>query len=226
MIRNYTVYCHVSPCDKIYFGITGTTTKKRWNSGHGYCRNERFFEDIVKYGWDNFEHIIIKKDMMREDALSLEVELIKVYNSTNEDVGYNLTSGGTSYSHSQFTKDKLSELFSGKGNPMYGRRGKRGKDSHWFGTSGPMFGKEHSDETKDKISKSRLGKFNGDKNPSAVSVRCVTTGKEFGTLKEAGKYYSTAPCNISSACRGKIGSSGKLNGESLEWEYINGGLNC
>lgn len=54
-------------------------------------------------------------------------------------------------------------------------------------------------------------------------VRCITTKKEFDSLKEAGDFYN---CDLQShMCKivsGKVKSCGKLpDGTPLEWEYIN-----
>ena len=60
------------------------------------------------------------------------------------------------------------------------------------------------------------------KNPKARRVRCITTGKEFDCIKEAAGFYGIERRGISSCCRGKIKTSGKLNdGTKLKWEYIN-----
>ena len=52
-------------------------------------------------------------------------------------------------------------------------------------------------------------------------VRCITTGKEFGSIYEAATYYGMHNgSNIINCCRGKRKSAGKLNGVKLCWEYI------
>ena len=52
-------------------------------------------------------------------------------------------------------------------------------------------------------------------------VRCVTTGKEFKSAKEAADYYKVGDgSNIIGCCRGRLKSAGKLNGIKLRWEYI------
>ena len=44
----------------------------------------------------------------------------------------------------------------------------------------------------------------GSKNPAARKVQCITTGKTFNTIKEAGEYYLLTSCSdISKVCRGK-----------------------
>ena len=57
---------------------------------------------------------------------------------------------------------------------------------------------------------------------SHKKVKCITTGKIFNSLKEAGDYYGISNSHISSVCKGKRKSSGKhpKTNESLRWEYI------
>ena len=38
--------------NKIYIGQTCQNPEYRWNHGKGYKKNECFYNDIQKYGWD------------------------------------------------------------------------------------------------------------------------------------------------------------------------------
>jgi len=51
-------------------------------------------------------------------------------------------------------------------------------------------------------------------------VICITTGKEFNSIKEATEYYKIYQSGISDCCRGRISFAGKLNGEKLRWKYV------
>ena len=91
----YFVYCHTNKSNnKKYFGITKQKPKDRWDSGHGYRGNRYFWSAIKKYGWDNFEHIILKDSLSLEEANYWEEYYIKQYNSTDNNFGYNLSLGG------------------------------------------------------------------------------------------------------------------------------------
>ena len=91
----FTVYMHISPSNKRYIGITSTSTKHRWgNNGICYRPQPYFWKAIQKYGWDNFEHIIIAENLTKEEACKMEIELIKQYNSNNSKYGYNVSTGG------------------------------------------------------------------------------------------------------------------------------------
>ena len=108
----YTVYLHICPNGKRYYGSTQQDVDKRWLNGHGYKYNDKFWEDIVKYGWINIEHIIVAKELTKDEAYWLEEELIKVFDTTNSDKGYNVAKGGhgaNGYKHTEETKNKMSE---------------------------------------------------------------------------------------------------------------------
>jgi hypothetical protein len=93
--RNYVVYKHTSPSNKVYIGITGQTPpEKRWANGHGYTQNEYFNDEIIQYGWDNFMHEILFCNLTRIEAQEKECEMIAYYKSTDKSFGYNIKTGG------------------------------------------------------------------------------------------------------------------------------------
>ena len=88
------VYIHICPNDKRYVGITQKEDpKERWDSGWGYQSNAHFFNAIKKYGWNNIKHQVFKVDT-KEEMFYLEKYLIRYYNTTNPNYGYNHSSGG------------------------------------------------------------------------------------------------------------------------------------
>lgn len=94
--KTYCVYKHTNKFNgKVYIGITSQRPEKRWKNGYGYEGNEYFYRAIQKYGWnEGFEHEVIVDGLTKESACSIEIELIKAYDSTNSDKGYNFSSGG------------------------------------------------------------------------------------------------------------------------------------
>jgi predicted GIY-YIG superfamily endonuclease len=72
----YTVYMHKFPNGKVYVGITKNSIYTRWASGQGYKHNKRMTNAINKYGWENISHIIIAKNISKEEACKLEIEKI------------------------------------------------------------------------------------------------------------------------------------------------------
>lgn len=89
----YSVYIHINKDDdnKSYVGIS-KNPKKRWRNGKGYQSQPKFYYAIQKYGWNNFKHIILLKDLSLEEAWEKEKEYIKKYDTIND--GYNVHEGG------------------------------------------------------------------------------------------------------------------------------------
>lgn len=57
--------------------------ENRWREGKGYKKCEIMNKAILKYGWSNFEHIILCKTS-KDRAIILEKSLIKFYKNTSE----------------------------------------------------------------------------------------------------------------------------------------------
>ena len=132
----WSVYIHTFPNNKCYVGITSKKPELRWgHNGNNYCRQTYLFNAIQKYGWDNIKHEVVAKNMTEIDAKNLEMKLIKQLNCKHTN-GYNLTDGGNGV-----------------------------KGFGCFGENNGMYGKEHSEETKQKISLSRRNKLVGEENP-------------------------------------------------------------
>lgn len=89
--NNYSVYIHEFPDGKIYVGLTKQNPQKRWNNGNGY-RCQPVYKAILKYGWDNIKHIIVKDNLSETEARELEIKLINDFDSIN--TGYNVSPGG------------------------------------------------------------------------------------------------------------------------------------
>lgn len=94
MNNNYIVYIHTNKYNnKKYIGITCRDPKIRWGlNGNGYSSQDKFFNAIKKYGWNNFEHEIIAKNLNECEAKELETYYIDLYNSINN--GYNILREG------------------------------------------------------------------------------------------------------------------------------------
>lgn len=108
----YSVYIHKCPNNKVYVGITSKPVNERWKNGKGYSNNKHFMQAIIKYGWDNIEHIVIADNLNKVDACKLEQTLIKQYNSNNREYGYNKSIGGElsslGFHHTDEAKKKIS----------------------------------------------------------------------------------------------------------------------
>jgi len=113
----------------------------------------------------------IQENLTEEQALTLEQELIMFYGRKNNGTGIlrNLTDGGegiSGFTHSEESKKKtsltLTGKFAGKLNPMYGKNHteqvKQKQSQRMKGKTNSFYGKTHSEETKQKIGAARIGK--------------------------------------------------------------------
>lgn len=88
MQDTWCVYRHISPSNKVYIGITSRKPELRWE--HKGCN--KFYNAILKYGWDNIKHEILIDNASKEEACILEQMLISHYKRLG--VSYNITDGG------------------------------------------------------------------------------------------------------------------------------------
>ena len=159
--KRYYLYVHISPSNKRYYGITSEDkVQDRWLNGKGYHRNEHFTNAINKYGWENFQHIVLFDNLTKEEACLLEQMYIALYDTANKKYGYNNSLGGEHGLASEQTKKKISESLKGENNPNYGRQ----------------FTEEH----RKKLSESKKGGVTkGKNNGMAKAVLMFTKEGEF-----------------------------------------------
>lgn len=148
---DWCVYVHTNKINgKKYIGQTCKNPKIRWKNGTGYKSSTYFYSAIQKYGWNNFEHKIVAKNLTKKEADCVEMTLIKCYNTQNINFGYNLCSGGHRGKQNQKTREKMSKLQKGKKRPprseeyrrkMSETQKKRLSDP----TKNPMYGKKRPD---------------------------------------------------------------------------------
>lgn len=200
MNNTFCVYMHTNKLNnKKYIGITKNEPEKRWNKGSGYKKCPAFWNAILKYGWQSFEHTILYKGLTKNEASEKEIELIEKYNTTNARYGYNISKGGYG---------KYSFVLSDESKKKIALNNK--------GEKNPMFGKHHSEETKLKMRNKKLGtkvsketrekqsqcRQRGD-NGNAKSIICLDDNKRYNCIEDAAEYYSVSASKISAVCRGK-----------------------
>ena len=197
--------------------------KHRWvKTGNGYKNNADFYEAIQTYGWDNIEHIVIADNLTKNDAETLEEQLINDNKTYDSNYGYNTRIG---MKWNEEYKAMMSEIMSGDNNYWFGKtfteeHKSKLSESH-SGKNNHMYGKHHSEETKQKISESNKDKYIGSKNPKAKRIICITTNTVFDCMIDGANYYGIPAQSISKCCRGIIKSGGKLSdGTKLVWRYI------
>lgn len=111
--KKWRVYVHINKINKKkYVGVTSKPNPNhRWQNGNGYKQNTHFYSAIQKYGWDNFEHIILLENLTEEEAKDYEKKYIKELKTQDRKYGYNMTSGGDGtpgFYPSEETRKKLS----------------------------------------------------------------------------------------------------------------------
>lgn len=156
-----------------------------------------FHRALNKYGKINFKWCVIKNCYSLDDLNKFEIKFIREYDTFNN--GYNLDLGGKGsigFRHSEETKRKMSLSKRGKRNPNYGRvfseehrvklsiagknriqlkgkeslnYGRKLSDDHRKRISISNKGRVCSEETKNKISETRI------KNKSTAKKYIITT---------------------------------------------------
>lgn len=105
--KDYYIYLHISPSNKYYVGYScQKNPNARWRYGKGYCTQPLIWEAIQKYGWDNFQHKILKTNLTFDEANYWEIYYISQYKSNDRKYGYNLTPGGSNPNQSEEAKLK------------------------------------------------------------------------------------------------------------------------
>lgn len=195
--NKYCVYMHKNKINgKIYIGQT-CSLKTRWYS-ECYKDSSYFYRAIKKYGWDNFEHIILKDHLTLEEADQIEKEAIFHFDSTNRDKGYNLLSGGNhGYSHSKETIQRIKQS-----NQKYWQEYFNNKDTKELGL-------KHMEIMHNKARK---------------KVMCLNTGQIFNSLTAAANFAGLKQATpICRCCKGERKTAGKhpVTQERLRWSYYN-----
>lgn len=194
---NYTVYMHKNKINgKVYIGITKQKPKYRWNDGNGY-KNQIFYRAIEKYNWNNFEHIILYKNLTKEEAEEKEIQLIKKYKSHCNKYGYNILD--------DINKNKVERNLSKK------RKKREVKEITREKLRKANLGKHLSDISKQKLSKLRKNKPNFKNRKKVI---CVETNIIYDGLISAFQSTNIKIGNIQSVCSGRSKTAG-----GYHWRY-------
>lgn len=194
--KMFCVYVHTNKENgKRYVGITSKLKPEhRWNGGRGYSENPHFYAAIQKYGWDGFEHTVLKDGLSEKDACVMERDLIRKWCTQDVRYGYNMTSGGEGtpdYHPSEETRAKLS----------FARMKENLSEETLRRRSDGLRGRRFSEEHKRRI---------GDGNSKAIQMLSLD-GKmlrSFKSAKDAEDELRISHSHISRCCHGHRKSAG------------------
>lgn len=190
------IYVHKNKINgKCYVGQTILPPQRRWKTdGRGYISQQKFYRAIQKYGWNEFEHIILEENIPEDQLQFRESYWIKYYDSVNN--GYNVEDGMPGGHRSEETKQHIrnywtpekrkrkSLAMSGEGNSMYGTH-RSGKDA-----------------------------------PTKRAVVCIETGDKFFTAKEGAEWAHTGRHIFKALKDPSKHSAGRCpNGTPAHWRY-------
>ncbi|EMS72179.1 NUMOD3 domain-containing DNA-binding protein [Ruminiclostridium cellobioparum] len=167
--NGYTVYMHTCKINnKYYIGITQQQVEKRWGvEGCGYKTQLLFYRAIKKYGWnEGFNHEIIAINLSKQDACNLEIQLISHYKSNNPKFGYNIAYGGNINIPTELTKMKISKAHMGR---KMSQEYCKSVSERVKGEKHPLYGKHHSEETKNKLRQAISGHKHSDETRAKMS---------------------------------------------------------
>lgn len=206
----YFVYLHNNKINnKKYIGITKQKPENRWGlNGYNYRSSPYFYFAIQKYGWNNFEHIILYNNLTKEEACEKEIELINKYKTQNKKYGYNIMEGGSAPSLPKEVKDKLSEALkgnqNGKGHPC--DINKRRKISE--AQKGRKLTEEHKRKLSLAASKRHVicsdekKKLLSQNYPYKKKIYCIETNIIYDSVQECARQLNLHATNVTKVCKG------------------------
>ena len=229
----YSLYMHITPNGKRYIGITKQKPVKRWLHGKGYQKQSYFFNAILKYGWDNIEHVVLFNNLTKEEAEQKEIELIAKYRTNERKYGYNIENGGHANKVSKQTRKKLSEINKGKHHSpetcqkLVEIQKERWRDKDYresqiqkrLGQEAWNKGKQTPKEVREKQRQAKLGKYTGEEHWSSKKVINLDTGQIYDSFGLVAKELGIANgSHIVAVCKGK-----REKAYGYRWAYYKGG---
>ena len=158
----YTIYKSVNTKNgKVYIGFDSSWPNRlRVHKSASKKEDYKFYRAIRKYGWDNFEWSVIYQSKDKQHTLKqMETHFIYEYNSMKN--GYNSTLGGDGCFGMILSEESKRKISQGNKIPkpqtpehLKNRIESLKKNPNAFMG---MLGKNHTDETKSKMSKASKG---------------------------------------------------------------------
>ena len=155
---------------------------------------------VDMYGKENFSREILCWCTNKQALDDCEIFFIKHFDATNQEIGYNVSSGG------QLHMPDIIVGLSGPDNPNYGnkwtdemkeRQRKILEYRDYTGSNNPNCGNKWSAEQRKRASDrvKSSGQVKGKNNPRAVAVKCLEDDIVYGTMSDVAKKH-----NLSLSC--------------------------
>lgn len=186
------VYCATNDINgKVYIGFTRNTLDSRrrehGSNAHKKKPNGYFGKALSKYGMDSFSWEILYKSDNIHLLAKMERYFIRIYNSTDKEMGYNITSGGQG--DYVLSEDYIALHLRGANNPFYGRvhteatkqairdsnKRRSGENHHFWGKAHPRRGKPSE----------------------GIAILCVQTGERYISINSASAVIGISRQSIS-----------------------------
>jgi group I intron endonuclease len=171
----YCVYQHIAPNGKSYIGQTMDIKAREYLHQSANSNCTLFYRAILKYGWNNFQHIILEDNLTVEQANEKEVFYISQYNTLSPN-GYNLTTGGLNRKVSKETIQKIIDANTGRKHSEEAKlkmsvamSGKPKSEEHRKKVIEANKGRVVSEETKEKISRANKGRKKTEEHKRKIS---------------------------------------------------------
>lgn len=199
MDKIYDIYAIINLVNnKIYVGQTKRGYRKRFlehikpNDGSPYLKNA-----IKKYGVDNFECELLDIAYDQETANEKEKSWISALKTFNGKNGYNILMGGNVKPLNSDTKNKMSSSKKGELNSFYG--------------------KKHSTQSKEKMSKWKRENYILEKHPLSKKVKCIELNRVFNCVREA-----EIELNINAHHIGQVANNkyGRKTAGGYRWKWV------
>lgn len=205
-MKTYIIYLHKNKINgKCYVGQTCQKPETRWGlQGNNYRDQPYFFKAIQKYGWDNFEHIILENNIPENQRNERECYWGGYYHSLAPE-GYNLKLGDNEqviYSELHQQNRSKASLLNWQ-SEEYRQKVSQGRHQMW---------QIASLETKQKMLANL--QHSGETGRNKM-VLCIETNVIYKSTREAERQTGIKHNNISQACNGKRQTAGKYH-----WKYI------
>lgn len=240
---------------KMYIGSSTNIARRKRQHLNSLLKNEHHSIHLQrawnKYGKDNFVFEILDGNATKENLREKEKEWILHYKTLDREFGYNISESTVCCSLSGEKHPMYGIKFSDIGRTSYWKgkkipkeicermrkpRSETGKlhikqnQPDRSGCKNSMFGKQFSEDHREKISRALQGKMCGSKNSMYGRTRCgenagrkrrvvqLSIGgeyiNEFVTIADAAKVTESVRQQISKCCSGKRKTTG-----GFRWEY-------